>query len=388
MHGPLERGERPLFERDDSGPVIVEDEFQSESSPEFQLVSTPPSAAAARAYADARAQMRGPLERDRPLFNRNDSAAVAWPDEFPSEAEPVFEVQYAAPPAAVEEFVPEPRVDAPPPVAIRAMHPARWGLILTLGGAVLVASTIAVGRFIPHRANKEPEPTVEVQSLKTLAQPPPVDAPKPPPVAPIVDTTPSTRNPTTTAAAKPPSVPTQKQKPVPTPTFVAPPSQPPPLEPVVVASDPTPPAPDRPAPQPALELSKPVASGVPSGITRDPVVLTPPPSAPRAEDAIQKVLDTFRRAYSQLDAETVGAIWPSANTRTLSRAFEQLSEQRLEFDACSIETAGTTAQAYCTGRATFVPRVGNKTARVQPRQWTFSLKKVGNAWVLDAVDAR
>jgi len=217
--------------------------------------------------------------------------------------------------------------------------------------------------------------------VKTPAPPPPpVDVSKPSPsVAVVVEKKPAT--------PKPQILP-GKQTLVPAPRPAAPASQPPPLERVAISPDPAPPVPEAPAPRLDLSLSKPVSSGVPSGVKRGSIDLAAPPASPRAEDAIQAVLDTFRRAYGQLDAESVGAIWPTVNTKTLGRAFDQLSEQHLEFDVCSIEASGTSGQAYCAGRATFVPRVGNKTARVEPRQWTFHLKKVGNAWLLDGVEAR
>jgi hypothetical protein len=103
---------------------------------------------------------------------------------------------------------------------------------------------------------------------------------------------------------------------------------------------------------------------------------------------VAQVLEEFRQAYGRLDAETVGALWPSVNTKTLGRAFDQLDNQELTFDNCTISAAGARAQASCAGKATYVPRVGNKTTHVEPRKWTFRLKKVGDNWVIEAVDAR
>jgi hypothetical protein len=155
---------------------------------------------------------------------------------------------------------------------------------------------------------------------------------------------------------------------------------------------------------PPPELTRP-PSPAPSAIAA-PVVapaasapaapVTPPKTSPDAnvpaplknETLVAQLLEEFRQAYGRLDAETVGAIWPSANTKALRRAFDQLDNQELTFDNCSISATGQHAQASCAGKATYVPRIGNKTSHVEPRRWTFQLTKIGDHWVIDAVDAR
>ena len=377
MHGPLERGDQPLFDGTDPERVNWPDQFPSEGEPEFRLLS-PPQAAAAGAISPEFEHS------DKPLIDRNAPRPVVWSDDFPAEEVPEFPLQPPSP------EVPAAAIAAEPPAPPRSFFLAA---VVTLGSTALIASIGGLGWLMTHRRGGEaPNPPVQVESLKTVA-PPSVDVskpaltevpkralndvPKPAPAVRAVDKKP--------APLRAPALPV-KQTLAPAPRPAASASQPPPFERVTISPDPIP-VPDSPPPL-DLSLSKPVSSGVPSGVKRGSIDLAAPASPPRAEDAIQGVLDTFRRAYAQLDAETVGAIWPSVNTKTLGRAFEQLSEQRLEFDICSIETAGATGLAYCSGRATFVPRVGNKTPRVEPRQWTFRLKKVGNAWVLDAVDAK
>jgi hypothetical protein len=99
------------------------------------------------------------------------------------------------------------------------------------------------------------------------------------------------------------------------------------------------------------------------------------------------VLTKYRTAFANLDASGVAAFWPSVNSRTLSRAFDQLEVQKFDFDRCTMDVRGTTAAAICNGRAHYTPRVGNKTPHVEPRQWTFTLEKVDQTWVIRRVDS-
>jgi hypothetical protein len=100
------------------------------------------------------------------------------------------------------------------------------------------------------------------------------------------------------------------------------------------------------------------------------------------------VLNGYRRAFNALDPSAAKAVWPSVDARTLGKAFDQLAEQRFEFDACRIEVASRRAVASCGGRAEYVPKVGLKTARVEPRQWTFTLRQSNREWLIDAVSSR
>jgi hypothetical protein len=76
------------------------------------------------------------------------------------------------------------------------------------------------------------------------------------------------------------------------------------------------------------------------------------------------------------------------NQKDLSRAFDRLEEQELAFDGCNIDVAASRAEATCKGTARYVPRVGARTARVDQRQWRFSLVKVRDEWLIGAVDVR
>jgi hypothetical protein len=119
-----------------------------------------------------------------------------------------------------------------------------------------------------------------------------------------------------------------------------------------------------------------VAHGSPASRTRDD------------ERGIYHVLQQYERAYERLDVNAARAVWPSLNARALERAFGGLKEQALELSDCRIAMATREATAICGGRATYVPRVGHQTARTEPRQWTFRLRKVDQDWQIARTEVR
>jgi hypothetical protein len=173
--------------------------------------------------------------------------------------------------------------------------------------------------------------------------------------------------------------------------------------------------PPRPAPAPppqttatAPNLTVTTQPWQPAGGNTLPIKLAPPPvtpatgaaagtgAPPRASDraadntesAIRVVLDGYRQAYNKRDADGVGVVWPSANTKALAKAFSQLSEQRLTFDSCVIGATGAAAQASCNGSAMYVPSVGNRSEHTDARRWTFHLQQVRGVWIIASVDSR
>jgi hypothetical protein len=103
--------------------------------------------------------------------------------------------------------------------------------------------------------------------------------------------------------------------------------------------------------------------------------------------AIEATLRGYRKAFANLDANAVEVFWPSVNSRALSRAFDQLATQDFEFDRCTTELKGTTAVANCNGRAQFTPRAGDRTPRVEPRHWKFTLQRISDVWVIRRVES-
>ena len=158
------------------------------------------------------------------------------------------------------------------------------------------------------------------------------------------------------------------------------------------------PVPDSPiAPIVSLAISeKPVSVAVEA----NPVPDAPPPRPraepgagtplrpPAPETAVQTALGRYRAAYQALDAGAARAVWPSADTRALRKAFEGLEKQELVFDSCQVSVSDARAMASCRGIASYVPRFGNRARRDDQRQWEFTLTRVDDAWLIDTVLAR
>ncbi len=72
----------------------------------------------------------------------------------------------------------------------------------------------------------------------------------------------------------------------------------------------------------------------------------------------------------------------------LSKAFEQLQAQTFTFNSCGIDITGEQAVATCTGTASFTPKVGSRTPRVEPRRWIFRMARASDRGVILSVDSR
>lgn len=114
------------------------------------------------------------------------------------------------------------------------------------------------------------------------------------------------------------------------------------------------------------------------------------PARPAKTDEmdVQTVLQRYERAYGQLDARAAQAVWPSVDVRALTRAFQGLESQALEFDRCELAVQGAVASADCLGRATYVRRVGSKAPRTEARAWSFRLRKIEDDWQILKVEIR
>ena len=115
-------------------------------------------------------------------------------------------------------------------------------------------------------------------------------------------------------------------------------------------------------------------------------VIAPPP---QDETRVAAVLNEYARAYGRLDVGAAREVWPSVDQRALARAFDNLASQSVAFDNCAIDVQGTTANASCRGRASYVGKVGSREPRIEPRTWRFELRRDGEAWKIEnAVAAR
>jgi hypothetical protein len=108
---------------------------------------------------------------------------------------------------------------------------------------------------------------------------------------------------------------------------------------------------------------------------------------PDDEALVKQVLQRYRTAYEGLDARSARAVWPAVNESALARAFDGLESQWLTFDACDVTLRGEAAAAICRGTTRYVPKVGSREPRTEPRTWNFTLKKAGTAWTIESARA-
>jgi hypothetical protein len=104
--------------------------------------------------------------------------------------------------------------------------------------------------------------------------------------------------------------------------------------------------------------------------------------------AIEDVLGQYRNAFNSLDAGAAVAVWPTVNEKTLARAFADLDAQDMSFESCNIEVDAIRAEAACYGTARYVGKVGSRTPKAEARRWRFILRRAGDGWLIDRIDAR
>jgi len=385
--------------------------FPSEDSPDLQGVATRPLTP-----AEPRGSVSGDEEGD---WSKD------WPTEVPPE-DPEVPMPDLLPPRA---WPPPRRLVFKTSVAIVA-----GGLCIAVG----IASGLAIARRVPATPRTSPQDADVASRAKpdaTSLEPslPPLSSKVPPPRSTVPSTELSRPAPLSDLASRtsqPPTVPDDR------PSLVAPrprkaasaaassasarvahqPADPsPPAStpgvtadlatglPVAgsVATVPAPKATDRPPSQPAdpapaavsvppvsaLPVNAAPATAVPATAAID-ASANPPVNPPSAEAPIRAVLDAYRLAYDHRDADAVADVWPGANTKALSKAFEQLEEQSLQFDSCAIHATGPVAEASCTGTALYIPSVGKRTEHVDARKWNFQFRQVKGVWVITSATSR
>lgn len=159
-------------------------------------------------------------------------------------------------------------------------------------------------------------------------------------------------------------------------------------------SPPTPSAPPfvpmpLPAPAAAAPLTVAPAAALPAATAAVdiPKVASTAPRVESDDAQIARVLQQYRVAYGALDASRARAIWPAVNEAALARAFDSLASQTLTFDACRTQLSGDAAVATCAGTARYVPKIGSRDPRVEPRTWTFILRRSAQGWMIDTARA-
>jgi len=151
------------------------------------------------------------------------------------------------------------------------------------------------------------------------------------------------------------------------------------------------PVPPPPIAPPARPLQESTAGEVVAAMAPRAIAAPAPvPSRVEAVDdraLVQQTLQRYRSAYEGLDAQSAHAVWPAVNQVALARAFNGLESQSLTFDACDVRVRGEAATATCQGSARYVPKVGNREPRIEPRVWNFTLRKSGADWKIDSARA-
>jgi len=87
-----------------------------------------------------------------------------------------------------------------------------------------------------------------------------------------------------------------------------------------------------------------------------------------------------------MDVAAVRQLWPTVDWKALTRAFDQLRQENLTFESCDVSVDKRTAVASCDGTTEYVPKVGNKSTRVERQLWRISLRQATDAWVIDKVE--
>jgi hypothetical protein len=155
-----------------------------------------------------------------------------------------------------------------------------------------------------------------------------------------------------------------------------------PLRPMAAAAPPPPTAPlPTPPPPPVSRTAMPAA--LPASAPAPDV--TPP--GPDEEGRVKQALQRYRHAYEGLDAQSAHDVWPAVDQASLARAFEGLASQTITFDECDVSVHGGIASATCRGTTRYVPKIGSREPRVEPRIWNFALKKDGADWKIDSARA-
>jgi hypothetical protein len=104
--------------------------------------------------------------------------------------------------------------------------------------------------------------------------------------------------------------------------------------------------------------------------------------------AIHLVLERYQTAFNDLNASIAKSVWPSLDEKKLGKAFDSLAQQKVTFDGCQIDVSGVEAVASCHGHARYVPKVGNRAERLEPRTWAFRLQNTSEGWTIAGVQTR
>jgi hypothetical protein len=306
-------------------------------------------------------------------------------------------------------------------LAVVALVGLIWSTLIRVGPSVAEVpvlesrGTVAIGRLlrvrapssIEHRAPIDTTSVIDSAQKRIIAPAGPVFAPsRPDRIASVRPTTPPIVPPARTPRSEPttaPIVPPARARSEPTTAPIVPPARtprsesPPPTQ--LSASNSPEPTPRVPPteplpPVPAAEIPR-VAQPEPAAQpARQPEIAAAAPTSAEASGvatdrgSIQHLLNEYQNAFNSLNASAAKTLWPSVDERALGRAFDQLRRQELVLDACQTAITGHLAVSSCRGRASYVPKVGNRVQRIEAARWTFKLRRADSGWIIEGVESR
>jgi hypothetical protein len=143
----------------------------------------------------------------------------------------------------------------------------------------------------------------------------------------------------------------------------------------------------------ALSREAALAVAVPSAppaVPDRPAAAAAQPDAPALDPAFERTLASVSASYRALDAASLTAVWPGADTAALSRAFGNLKYQSLSFDRCAVRPNGPTgAVATCEVSRAMAPNAGDPSLERRHESWTLILdRSAGERWTITGASVR
>jgi hypothetical protein len=137
------------------------------------------------------------------------------------------------------------------------------------------------------------------------------------------------------------------------------------------------------------EVGTVVVPGVPPATIPEAAAVAPPTRLFEQEStSLEQVLRHYEQAYDRRDVRGTLAIWPSADERALTRAFDQLHEQDITLRNCTFAVSENDATAQCKGSLRYVRRIGNPTPQVEQHTWRIDFTRAGQTWQIVRVAAQ
>jgi hypothetical protein len=114
-------------------------------------------------------------------------------------------------------------------------------------------------------------------------------------------------------------------------------------------------------------------------------VLSAQTPSPAAEAGVRETLQKYSAALESLDADAVKKVQPSIPTESLTKAFKDMRELKVDIDTVRLLSMdGATVRVSCRVTQTLTPRVGSKRTTAVTR--VMRLRRDADAWVIDGFE--